>query len=89
MDEVFTAIEGLFDLIGEFISDRAFDKKKALKRRLPYIIAYILVLIVIITCLIVGCIYLIKSSNLIGIILLIFAFLFIIMLIYPFVKKPH
>ncbi len=32
MDEVLTAIEGLFDLIGEFISDRAFDKKKALKK---------------------------------------------------------
>ena len=32
------AIEGLFDLIGDFIYDRAFDKEKSLKRRLPYII---------------------------------------------------
>ena len=32
MDELFIALEGLFDLIGEFILDRAFDKKKALKK---------------------------------------------------------
>lgn len=32
MDEIFIALEGLFDLIGEFILDRAFDKKKALKK---------------------------------------------------------
>lgn len=86
MDEIFIALEGLFDLIGEFILDRAFDKKKALKKRLPYIIAYILILILIILCLIVGGIYLVKDNNLIGIILLIFAILFIVMLVYPFIK---
>ena len=36
MDEIFIAIEGLLDLITEFILDRAFDKKKTLKKRLPY-----------------------------------------------------
>lgn len=84
MDEIFIAIEGLLDLIGEFILDKAFNKKKSLKTRLPYIIAYILILIFIITCLTIGGIYLIKESNLIGIILLVFAVLCIVGLIYPF-----
>ena len=34
MDEIFIAIEGLLDLITEFILDRVFDKKKTLKKRL-------------------------------------------------------
>lgn len=87
MDEVLTAIEGLFDLIAEFVLDKAFNKKKALKTRLPYIVVYALILILIITCLIIGDIYLIKDSNLISIILLIFAFLFIVMLVYSFIKN--
>ena len=86
MDEIFIALEWLFDLIGEFILDRAFDKKESFKKRLPYIIAYILILILIIVCLIVGGIYLVIDNNLIGIILLIFAILFIVMLVYPFIK---
>lgn len=89
MDEIFMAIEGLFDLIGDFIYDRAFDKEKSLKRRLPYIISYVLILILIIVCLTIGSIYLIKDSNLIGIALLIFAFLFAVMLIYPLIKNIH
>ena len=86
MDEIFTAIEGVFDLLGEFIYARAFNKEKSLKRRLPYIIFYVLILILIIVCLTIGGIYLIKDANLIGIILLIFTCLFIIMLVYPFIK---
>ena len=34
MDEIFIAIEGLLDLITEFILDRAFDKKKTLKKEI-------------------------------------------------------
>lgn len=89
MDEVLTAIEGLFDLLAEFILDKAFDKKKALKERLLYIILYILVLVLIITSLIIGGVSLIKDNNLIGIPLLIFAVLFIVILIYPFIKKNY
>ena len=89
MDEVLTAIEGLFDLLAEFILDKAFNKNKTLKERLPYIILYILVLVLIITSLIIGGVFLIKDNNLIGIALLIFAVLFIIILIYPFIKKTH
>ncbi len=89
MDKVLTAIEGLLELIVEFILDKAFDKKKALKVRLPYIIVYIVVLVLIITFLIIGGVFLIKDNNLIGIALLIFAVLFLVMLIYPFIKKTH
>ena len=89
MDEVLTTIEGLFDLLAEFILDKAFDKKKALKERLLYIILYILVLVLIITSLIIGGVSLIKDNNLIGIPLLIFAVLFIVILIYPFIKKNY
>lgn len=85
MDEIFIAIEGLFDLLSEFIYARAFNKEKSLKSRLSYISTYVLTLIIIIVCLTIGGIYLIKDANLIGIILLFFAFLFI-MLIYPFLK---
>lgn len=69
MYAIFMALEGLFDLIGEFIFDKAFDKKKTLKLRLPYIIIYVLTLTIIITFLILGGIYLLQDSNLIGIIL--------------------
>lgn len=86
MDEIFIAIEGLLDLITEFILDRAFDKKKTLKKRLPYIIFYILILSLIIACLLIGGIYLVKNNNLIGIILLAFAVTFITLLVYPFIK---
>ena len=55
---------------------RAFNKEKSLKRRLPYIIFYVLILILIIVCLTIGGIYLIKDANLIGIILLIFTCIF-------------
>lgn len=89
MDEVLTAIEGLLELIVEFILDKAFDKKKALKVRLPYIIIYILILSLIIASLIIGGVFLIKDNNLIGIALLIFAVLFLVMLIYPFIKKNY
>lgn len=71
------------------ILDKAFDKKKALKERLLYIILYILVLVLIITSLIIGGVSLIKDNNLIGIPLLIFAVLFIVILIYPFIKKNY
>ena len=89
MDEVLTAIEGLFDLLAEFILDKAFNKNKTLKERLLYIILYILVLVLIITSLIIGGVSLIKDNNLIGIALLIFAVLFIVILIYPFIKKNY
>lgn len=81
------ALEGLFDLIGEFIFDKAFDKKKTLKLRLPYIIIYVLTLTIIIAFLIIGSIYLLQDSNLIGIALLIFSILFVVILIFPFIKK--
>ncbi len=81
MDEIFIAIEGLLDLMTEFILDRAFDKKKTLKKRLPYIIFYILILSLIITCLLIGGIYLAEVNNLIGIILLAFAIIFIALLV--------
>lgn len=87
MDAIFMALEWLFDLIGEFIFDKAFDKKKALTSRLPYIIICILILIIIITCLIIGGVYLIKDNNLLGIALLIFAILFTVLLVYPFIKN--
>ena len=86
MDEIFIAIEGLLDLITEFILDRAFNKKKTLKKRLPYIIFYILILSLIIACLLIGGIYLVKDNNIIGIILLAFAVIFIALLVYPFIK---
>ena len=86
MDEIFIAIEGLLDLMTEFILDKAFDKKKTLKKRLPYIIFYILILSLIITCLLIGGIYLAEVNNLIGIILLAFAIIFIALLVYPFIK---
>ncbi len=89
MDEIFTALEGLFDLIGKFVLDKAFNKNNTLKERLPFIIIYILTLVLIIVCLIIGGVYLIKDNNLIGIILLVFALLFIIMLAYPFIKNTH
>ena len=76
MDEIFIAIEGLFDLLSEFIYARAFNKEKSLKSRLPYISTYVLTLIIIIVCLTIGGIYLIKDANLIGIILLFFCFPF-------------
>ena len=87
MDAIFMALEGLFDLIGEFIFDKAFDKKKTLKLRLPYIIIYVLTLTIIIAFLIIGSIYLLQDSNLIGIALLIFSILFVVILIFPFIKK--
>lgn len=34
MDEIFIAIEGLLDLITEFILDRVFDKKKNSKKEI-------------------------------------------------------
>ena len=89
MDEIFTALEGLFDLIGKFILDKAFNKNKTLKERLLYIILYILILSLIIASLIIGGVFLIKDNNLIGIALLIFAVLFIVILIYPFIKKNY
>ena len=85
MDDIATACEAIMDVIGELIIDRAFDKKVELRKRIPFIIIYILILSGFTFLLGFISINLIIRKNYFGFLFLIMAILSLFMLIYPFI----
>lgn len=86
--EIFDGLEAILTIISEFLYDKAFNKKKKLINRLPYIIIYIIILgLIIFGSIYLGITLIDNNNSLLGFLLLGIAILFIVLLICPFVLK--
>lgn len=86
MESIFDALDGLLDIITLFLYDKAFARNKNTIKRLPYIIMYTLLLMLIIAILIYLGLCLINNNNIFGYVLLLLSLLLLVILIYPFIK---
>lgn len=78
-------------LIIQFFYEKAFDKKRGLIKRLPYVIFYVVFLIITIFCVAYISLNLIKDkqieNKIIGYLLILLVPLLLIMLLYPLYKE--
>lgn len=87
--EIFEALEAMILVISEYFYQKSFDKKKTLRKRMPFLIIYIVSLFLIIsgtTFLSFVLIYK-KNQYFLGILLLLISILCIHLLLSPFLKK--
>lgn len=80
-------IEILIEILYEFVFEKAFNKDKILKKRLPYIIIFVLAMTVIIGILTYIGFKLLLSKNIFGYFIVLFDILMFLSLLYPFFKR--
>ena len=85
MDSISFLCEACMDILNELIIDKAFNKKVKLRKRIPFIIIYILVLLMIISLLTFVGINLVIKKSIFGYFFLLMDLLALFMLIYPFI----
>lgn len=86
--EIFDALEAILTVVSEFLYDKAFNKSIKLIKRIPYLLIYIAVLIIIIIGLVYLAINLINNKNILfGFSLLIIAILCIFILLFSILKR--
>ena len=87
MSDLGFALEAIMNVITECLYKKAFNTKENLLKRLPYILIYIMINLLLIIMLIYIGIKLTESNLILSIITILLAFLVTCILIYPFVKK--
>ena len=87
MSDLGFALEAIMNVITECLYKKAFNTKENLLKRLPYILIYIMINLLLIIMLTYIGIKLIESNLILSIITIMLAFLVTCILIYPFVKK--
>lgn len=75
--------EIMLDILDNLISDKAFNKKISLKRRLPYIFIYYIVIILLLVFAIFLSFNYIKSKNITGYFLILMSIILFVLLILP------
>lgn len=86
--EIFDGLEAILTIITEFLYNKAFDKNKKILKRLPYIIIYILLLVLIVFGLsFLGIILIKNKQELLVFFCVIISGICVILLIVPFLKK--
>ncbi len=80
------AFEVILDILNELIVDKAFNKKNNIKKRLPYILIYYIVIISLCTFILFLAINLIKLKNIIGYFFIIMFIILLTLLILPFIN---
>ena len=80
------AFEVILDILNELIVDKAFNKKNNIKKRLPYILIYYIVIISLCTFILFLAINLIKLKNIIGYLFIIMFIILLTLLILPFIN---
>lgn len=86
--EILDGLEAILTVITEFLYNKAFDKNRKILKRLPYIIIYILLLVLIVFGLsFLGIILIKDKQELLGCFFMIISVIFVILLIVPFLKK--
>ena len=85
MDNIGDICEVIMNFINELIVDRAFNKEIKLSKRIPFIIIYVLVILLLLSFLTFIGINLVIQKNIFGYFLLVIALLILFMLIYPFI----
>ncbi len=79
--------EVVLDILNELIVDKAFNKKNNIKKRLPYILIYYIVIISLCTFTLFLAINLIKLKNIIGYFFIIMFIILLTLLILPFINR--
>lgn len=77
------AFEAILDILDNLIIDKAFDKNRDIKKRLPYIFIYYITIIVLCILTLFLSINLIKARNIIGYFLIMIFVILLILLILP------
>lgn len=85
---IFDGIEAILTIIGDFLYSKAFDKNVKVLTRLPYIMIYIILLMLIILILsFLGIILIKNNQKLLGYLCMIILFICVYLLIVPFFEK--
>ena len=85
MDSISVLCEACMDILNELIIDKAFNKKVKLRKRIPFIVIYVLILLMIIGLLTFVGINLVIKKSIFGYFFLLMDLLALFMLIYPFI----
>lgn len=85
MDSISVLCEACMDILDELIIDKAFNKKVKLRKRIPFILIYVLILLSLLSLLTFVGINLVIKKNIFGYFLLFMDLIILFMLIYPFI----
>ncbi|MCI8498020.1 MAG: hypothetical protein HFG33_01275 [Bacilli bacterium] len=79
----------MLDMLGKLIIDKAFNKEKSIKERLPYILSYYIVIILLLSLSVFLSVNFIRTKNVLGYFLAFVSIILFIMLILPFFENRN
>jgi len=79
----------MLDMLGKLIIDKAFNKEKSIKERLPYILSYYIVIILLLALSVFLSVNFIRTKNVLGYFLAFVSIILFIMLILPFFENRN
>ncbi len=79
----------MLDMLGKLIIDKAFNKERSIKERLPYILSYYIVIILLLALSVFLSVNFIRTKNVLGYFLAFVSIILFIMLILPFFENRN